>query len=358
MNYLRKYFRINIVYALILLLLFTSFGVRAQQSPQLPPPPPPPPEEKPPRRAVDQEEDRNDVIKVNTNLVLVDVTVLDKSNRFVKGLSQNKFQIFEDQVAQQIQEFSQEQVPISYGIVIDTSGSMRRRLPTVIKAAKELLRLGKRGDEVFIVDMKDSRNIELIEEYTANQEDANDALDNMVAGGGTSLLDGIVTSSEYAAKEGKNRRKAVVVISDGDERDSTFSVEETLDKLREYEVQLYLVGFPEDLSEDSGVFKRSAKKKAVELINKLAQESGGQSYFPRDLSELEGIAKKIGDDLRSQYVLGYYPSNERRDGAFRRIQVKLSENKEQYGVRTRSGYYAPKDANIKPETNNRRNKKS
>ncbi|MBL8152135.1 MAG: VWA domain-containing protein, partial [Blastocatellia bacterium] len=207
---------------LIIFLLLTVFTLDLPVSGQnsLPPPPPPPPEKK--NEKTDKEDEGT--IKIRADLVLIDVTVLDKNNKFVKGLDRNKFQVYEDQILQNVEFFSQDQVPISYGIVLDTSGSMRRRLPTVIKAAKSLIQLSKPDDEVFIVDMKDSQNIELIEDLTTNLDDANDALDNMVAGGGTSLLDGIVVSGEHA-KQGKHRRKALVVISDGDERDSTYSAD-------------------------------------------------------------------------------------------------------------------------------------
>ncbi|MEW6735412.1 MAG: VWA domain-containing protein, partial [Acidobacteriota bacterium] len=211
-----------------------------------------------------------------------------------------------------------------------------------IKAAQTLVDLSKQGDEIFIVDMKDSHNIELVNEFTTDLEDIKDALRNLTIGGGTALLDGILLSAEYATKS-KNRRKALVIISDGDERDSTFSVAETLNKLSEYDVQLYMIGFPEALSEDKGIFKPSPRKKAVELINRLTSESGGQAYFPKDLTELETIAKKIAADLRSQYIISYQPSNQKRDGSFRHIQVKLVNNSEQYVIRARSGYYAPKE---------------
>jgi Ca-activated chloride channel family protein len=335
--------------ALLLMLLTSNLPISFAQQGQLPPPPPPPPPEKEkqrPRNNANNDQEGGNII-IDTNLVVVDVTVLDKNNKFIKGLTQNRFQVFEDQINQNIAHFDQEQVPISYGIVVDTSGSMRKRLPTVIKAAKTLIALSKPGDEVFIVDMKDSQNIELLEDFTTSLDDANDALDNMVAGGGTALLDGIVVSGEYAHK-GRNRRKAIVVISDGDERDSSYTVDQTLDKLREQDVQLYIIGFTDDLSEDAGIFKRSPKKKAVDLITKLATESGGQSYFPRELGDLEQIAQKIGNDLRSQYTISYYSSNEKRDGTFRKVQVKLLDNKEQYAVRTRSGYYAPKEGGGPP----------
>lgn len=345
MSYTKRILAISLF--VLLGLSIINLPVSFAQNPQEPlPPPPPPPQqkEKPSRssRANSTDQDDGILVKEGSNLVTLDVTVLDKNNKFIKGLVQNKFQVFEDQIQQNIAFFSQEQVPISYGIVVDTSGSMRKRLATVIKAAKTLISLSKPGDEVFIVDMKDTQNIELLEDFTTSIQDANDALDNMVAGGGTALLDGIAVAGDYARK-GSNRRKAILVISDGDERDSTYTVEQTLDKLREFDVQLYMVGFPEEVSEDGGLFKRSPRKKAIDLINKLTAESGGQAYFPRDLADLEPIARKIGEDLRSQYSIGYYPSNVKQDGAFRKLQVKLNENKDQYAVRTRSGYYAQKE---------------
>ncbi|MEW6735063.1 MAG: VWA domain-containing protein, partial [Acidobacteriota bacterium] len=296
---------------------------------------------KEPAKDTNLPEGDGDPIKIEAELVLIDVTVLDKNNRFISGLDASKFQIYEDEITQQIEYFSQDQIPISYGIVVDTSGSMNKRLPTVIKAAKTLINLSQPGDEFFILDMKDSRNTELVQEFTTNIADANYALDSIGAGGGTALLDGIVFSGKYA-QEGKNRRKALIVISDGDERDSTISVEETLKKLRAYETQLYIIGFPDDLSKGYTNSQRSAKENAIDLINRLTTESGGQAYFPKELSELETIAKKINADLRSQYILGYYSSNPKQDGSFRRIQLKVTDNKESYSVRARSGYFIPK----------------
>lgn len=344
---------LTISLTLLIALSVINLPITLAQNPQdLPPPPPPPQQEKEKssrgnRNSNPDPEQEDGVFKIDAQLVTLDVSILDKNNKFITGIQQNKFQVFEDQIAQKIEFFSQEEVPISYGIVIDTSGSMRKRLSTVVKAAKTLISLSRPGDEVFIIDMKDTSNIELLEDFTTSMEDANDALDNMVSGGGTSLLDGIVLGGEHA-KAGKNRRKALLVISDGDERDSTYTIDQTLDKLREFDVQLYMIGFPEEVAEDGGLFKRSPRKKAIDLINKLTTESGGQSYFPRDLADLEPIAKKIGADLRSQYSIGYYPSNSKLDGSFRKLKVVLNDNKD-YAVRTRSGYYAPKEGGTKAD---------
>lgn len=341
--YKEKGFRVKFILISLMMLTMIIPFVFAQE--KLPPPPKPSLQS----QNNDQEDDK-DVIKIKQELVLIDASVIDKSNKFVKNIDKTQFQVFEDQIAQTIEFFSQEEVPISYGIVIDTSGSMRKRLSTVIKSAQTLINLSRPSDEVFIVDAKDTANIELLEDFTNNLEDAKDALDNMVAGGGSAILDSIVVSSEYA-KKGQHRRKALVVVSDGDDRDSTYSIVQTLDKLSEYDVQLYFIGFPEDVSEDGGIFKTSPRKKAIELINKLTSESGGQSYFPKDLSEIEPIARKIATDLRSQYTIGYYSSNQKEDGGFRRVQVRLMDGKEKYAVRARSGYFTGK------ETNNDKNNK-
>jgi Ca-activated chloride channel homolog len=342
----------------LLVLLIVNFPVIfAQDKLPLPPPPPPEPTKERVRKVDPPDEDDTGTIRIKSELVLIDVAVLDRNNKFVQGMDRNRFQIFEDQIAQKIEFFSQEQVPVSYGIVVDTSGSMRRRLSDVIKAGQSLIDLSRAGDEIFIVDAKDSSNIELLEDFTTNLADAKDALDNMIASGGSAILDSIVVSAEYARK-GNNRRKALVVVSDGDDRDSTYTIEQTLDKLSEYDVQLYFIGFPDDLGEDGGMFKRSPKKKAVDLINKLTSESGGQAYYPKDLSELAPIAERIAADLRSQYIIGYYPSNQKQDSNFRKIQVKLTDNKEQHAIRTRSGYFPNKDGDTgdKKQRRNDRNR--
>jgi Ca-activated chloride channel family protein len=153
------------------------------------------------------------------------------------------------------------------------------------------------------------------------------------------MLDALYLSSDYASKEGRNRRKAVILVTDGLDADSYYKFDEVVGRLREADVQIYLVGFTSDLSaEKAWVFKRSEKGKAEELLNKLAGETGGRAFYPKELSEVHTIAAQISTDLRTQYSIGYYPTNTKRDGTFRSIKVNVDGGGRKIVARTRAGY--------------------
>ncbi len=279
-------------------------------------------------------------IVIKSDLVVLDVAVFDKDNKFVGDLKQEHFQVYEDQVLQSVQFFSREDAPISLGFVIDTSGSMRRKLPAAVQAALTIVKATRPGDEYFVIDFKEKA--ELVEEFTSRVADIEDALDNLLAGSGTAMMDAIAVSADYANQEGKNRRKAIVIMSDGDERDSFYNRKQLVDLMREYNVQVYIVGFPDELNDESGIFKKSQRRKAVDLITDLAGESGGRAFFPETNAEVAEVARQINTDLRSQYSIGYAPTNDKADGSFRKISVRVDDGKRKLVVRTRSGYNAPK----------------
>lgn len=284
---------------------------------------------------------QEEVIRVGTDLVILDVTVVDQDNKPVMDLRQDQFQVFEDKVPQRIEFFSREQVPVSLVLTIDTSGSMRPKLDTVIKAATTLVKASRPEDEIAVIEFKDQP--ELLEEFTTDINDVIDTLQGLVASGQTALLDAVYLSADYASKEAKNRRKAVLVVTDGLDKNSYYKFNEVVDRLRELDVQIYLIGFTKDLSEEGGLFKRSEREKAEGLLNKLAAETGGKAFFPKELSEVAAIAEQISTDLRTQYSIGYYPTNSKRDGSFRSIKVQLvNVGNRRLAVRTRSGYVAPK----------------
>ncbi|MEW6730879.1 MAG: VWA domain-containing protein [Acidobacteriota bacterium] len=282
------------------------------------------------------------IVKIPVELVVLDVAVIDQSRHAISGLAKDQFKIFEDKVQQSIEYFSCETVPISVGFVIDTSGSMRKKLPTVIQAAKTMVRMARPGDEFFVVQFREKAN--LVEEFTTNLNEVEEALNEITANQGTALLDAIYVSADYAAREAKHRRKALVVISDGDERDSFYKSEQLLDYLRELDVQIYLIGFPDELADSTGFFHTSPRAKAVKLLNKIAEESGGAAFVPSSLYDVCVFTEDIGRDLHSQYTIGYFSSNEKHDGSWRRIQVKLEERKEDKKkdpmIRARKGYFA------------------
>src|SRR5215470_8241455 len=279
------------------------------------------------------------VIKVETDLVLLDVTVVDQNNTPNMSLKKEDFSVYEDKVKQAIESVSREEAPVSFGMVIDTSGSMKSKLQSVSDAAVSLIKQMRRDDEAFVASFK--AEAELVQEFTDDKRELEDAIGELYTSGGTALLDAIIATADYAQGKGKRRRKALVVISDGLERNSSSKEKEVMEAIKEDEVQVYLVGFIDEEMEEKSLFGRSPAKKAKDLLSRIADDSGGQAYFPKDISEIPAIAAQIAKDLRTQYVVSYYPSNEKRDGTFRTVQVSVnSQGSRKLIARTRRGYYA------------------
>ena len=301
------------------------------------------------QREEEQQQKDDTPITIGTNLVLLDVTVLDPANKPVMDLKQDEFVVTEDKLPQKIEFFSREQVPVSLAFAIDTSGSMRPKLDVVVKASTNLVKEGRAGDEMAVIEFKDQP--ELLEEFTGDVNDVIDTLNGLVASRQTAMLDALYLAADYASKEGKNRRKAVLVVTDGLDNDSYYKFNEVVNHLREIDVQIYLIGFVSDLDRDSGLFKKSAKDKAETLLNKLAEETGGKAFFPRELSEVHAIAQQISTDLRTQYSIGYYPTNSKKDGSFRAVKVQVNSGNRKLVARTRNGYTAPREGEHRSVSN-------
>jgi Ca-activated chloride channel homolog len=295
-------------------------------------------------------QDRDEpVVKLGTALVLLDVTVVDPSNKPVLDLAKDSFQVTEDKVTQKIEFFSREQVPVSLLFCIDTSGSMRNKLDTVIKASIGIVKESKAGDEMGVIEFREVA--EVLEEFTNDQADVIDTLNGLVARGQTAMLDALYLAADEANKNGKNRRKAVILVTDGLDKDSYYKFNEVVDHLREVDVQIYLIGFTSDLDRDSGLFKKSSKDKAETLLTKLAEETGGKAFFPKEISETHAIAQQISTDLRTQYAIGYYPSNTNKDGTFRSVRVQINSGARRLVARTRNGYTAPREGDARHANN-------
>ena len=287
-------------------------------------------------------------IKLGTDLVILDVTVTDSANKPVMDLDKNQFVVTEDNTPQKIEFFTKEQVPLSLVFTIDTSGSMRPKLDTVIKASVSLVKETRPDDEIGVIQFKEQP--ELLEEFTSDINDVIDTLQGLVASSQTAMLDALYLASDYASKEAKNRKKAVIVVTDGLDKDSYYQVEDVVSHLRKKDVQIYLIGFTGDLSkEGSGLFSKSEKDKAEKLLNRLAAETGGRAFFPRELPEVHTIAQQITSDLRTQYSIGYYPTNSKKDGTYRTIKVDLvNTGNRKLVARTRNGYTAPREGDRQP----------
>jgi Ca-activated chloride channel family protein len=295
----------------------------------------------------------NESLKIDTDLVNLNVRVIDRNNRPIGDVKQSEFQVFENGVPQQVAYFSREEVPISYGLAIDTSGSLRPQLAQVLEAGKAIITSNKPGDETFLVRFISSDKIEQVLDFSSNTEDLLDSLDTFfVEGGQTAVIDAVYVTAEHVAeyKKGNDndrRRRALIVVTDGEDRGSTYKQEELFERLREEDVQIYVIGFVNELDKEGGFIRKSPREKAINLINRLASETGGRAFFPESLSDLPKIAEEIVRDMRTQYVVGYYPTNKARDGSYRAIRVSVADatGKDKRIALTRSGRIAGREGN-------------
>jgi len=307
--------------------------------------------------------DDDELVTVDTSLVNLNVRVIDRANRPVDDVKQNEFKLFEDGVPQQIFSFTRAEVPISYGLVVDNSGSMKTQLEKVIDATRTIIEQNKPGDETFLERFVSSDEIAILQDFTANKEDLIDAMDKMhTEGGQTAILDAVYLAAEHVGKHKKGdplndkRRRALILVTDGEDRSSFYKQAELFEFLRENDVQIYIIGFVNELESEGGLIRKSAKDKSVNLLNKLATETGGRAFYPTSLSELPGIADAITKDLRTQYVVSYSPTNKRRDGTFRKVNVRIEDagKRDKRIAITRPGYTAPREGGIRAPATTRR----
>lgn len=281
--------------------------------------------------------------KAEVDQVVVYVAVYDDKGRMVAGLTQEDFTVLEDKVPQTLTGFARTEIPSTIGLVIDSSGSMRDKMHRVEQAVDLFLQQNNPQNELFFVRFDDE--VELEEDFTREPEDIRDALSNVVVRGGTALWDAIYLAADKA-QDGSEPRKVLVVFSDGEDKDSYFKHEELLEKLREADVQVFVVAFlDEELSDKKGFFGifKSQRQKVQEQIAAAAEVTGGQAFFPEKVEDLAQAFATIARDLKNQYRLAYISSNKTRDGKWRSIDVQVAKAKELgLKVRAKKGYYAPR----------------
>ncbi len=288
-----------------------------------------------------RQDDRNFTLSVDVELVQLPVSVVDKDGRPVSGLAKEHFQVFEDNTLQDISLFKYEDVPLSLGLVIDNSGSMRNKRERVNSAALSFVRAGNPDDETFIVNFDDAAYLE--QDFTGSIGDLIDVLDNVDTRGETALYDAIYLSLDHA-KAGKRDKKALLLISDGEDNKSKYGINRVIEALRESKVTVYAIGLMEENDQRGGLFRKSPSKKAKEALEQFAELTGGQAYFPKSIDEVEEICKRIAHDLRNHYTIGYNPSNKKLDGTWREVRVKVNPPKNASKVSSifsKPGYYAP-----------------
>lgn len=281
-------------------------------------------------------------IGVNVDLVLMYTTVFDKAGHFVSGLKQENFKIYEDSVQQTILSFSQEDVPVSMGILLDLSGSMRGKIEHVNKAALAFIQASNPQDQVFLIGFNEE--VELLQDFTSDIDEITDALENTVVMGSTAIYDAVYLGVQKA-HTGSKPKKAIVLITDGVDRESYYSLDQLVSKVQESDVQVFVVGFLDPIKK-KGLFpawSKSAPEKARDALTRIAEETGGKAFFPNDVSEIHSIVSEIANELRNQYSIGYFSSNGARDGSFRRVRIETAgTNAANNRLRYRRGYFAPK----------------
>jgi Ca-activated chloride channel family protein len=282
-----------------------------------------------------KDKDPDYTLSVDVNLVTLHVSVFDEKDRLIKGLKKEDFTVFEDKVQQEVSLFREEDIPVSLGLVIDNSGSMRTKRERVNRAALTFVKTCNSQDEIFLINFNDQVYID--QEFTRNQDDLADALDSLDSRGGTALHDAIYLSLEHI-REGKEDKKALLLISDGEDRDSRYKFDSVLEFARESHASIYVIGLFDKEGERS-----RAQKKAAKNLKDLAEETGGKYYFPESVDEVEALCTQVAHEIRNQYTLGYKPTNTRRDGTWRTLSVKLNSNKsaKKLVARSKRGYYAP-----------------
>jgi VWFA-related protein len=295
------------------------------------------PRVRPPKESDDPAARRETSIRVETQLVLINVTVTDPMNRFVTGLEKEHFKLFEEKAEQSISQFSSEDAPLSVGLVFDASGSMGSKLAKSRQAAAQLFKTANPEDEFFLVQF--NNRPELVVGFTSNTEEIQNRLVFTQPKGRTALLDGVYMAMNHM-KKARNPRKAIIILSDGGDNSSRYTESEVRNLVREADVQIYAIGIFESMG---GRMRTVEEASGPGLLSELAESTGGRHFPVDNLNELPDVAAKIGIELRNQYVLGYTPINTAKDGKYRRVQVKLKQPKGLPPLKAffRLGYYAP-----------------
>jgi Ca-activated chloride channel homolog len=275
-------------------------------------------------------QDEDPVFRSETRLVVLYATVVDSKGRLVTTLPASAFEVQENNAKQPLRFCRVEDVPVSLGVVIDNSGSMRGRRKKVEAAALAMVKASNRLDEVSVINFNEEayEDVPLTPDIKAMEE----GISRLDSRGGTALYDATAMTIDYLKEKGKRDKKVIMIISDGADTASRTTLEKVIEKAHSTDVVIHAIGM---LRPEEGREAKKAKR-ALEAITKA---SGGLCFLPSSEEEVEKLALQVAQDIRNQYVIGYSPINQALDGSFRAIRVKAS-GPNRPTVRTRSGYFA------------------
>ena len=281
-----------------------------------------------------------ETVKIDTNLVVLRVAVNDQQGRAAMSLKQDAFKVYEDGIEQQVDFFSSEESPVSWGLVLDRSGSMMGMMSDVYDAALHVVDEGTSRDETFIVTF--NKQFELISDFTSDRHRLENSVLGLRADGETALFDAVDFALDRL-KHAKYRKKVLVVITDGEDNASRLKFRELIERAEEEEAVIYTVGMFGEMDSGSGFLARlMGDRDGRGELKKLAEVTGGSSHFPNNADQCRDVMKEIAREVSQQYSLGYYPLNKERDGKWRKIRVMVGQTggTAKLVARTRSGYYA------------------
>jgi len=274
------------------------------------------------------------------DLVVLHVTVSDDRGQFVFNLKQNDFRVFEEKAAQEISLFSRDDIPVTMGLVIDNSGSMRDKREQVNSAAMTFVKTSNPQDEAFVVNFNDEYYLDTEGDFTSDPKELNEALSRIDTKGSTALYDAVIGSLDHLKKGHKDKR-VLLLITDGDDDASRRSFEDTIKAAHLSNATIYAIGV---FSEDDKQHEKRMVRHSRKILAELAEATGGLAYFPETYADVSPVCAQVAREIRNQYTLGYYPTNTARDGSFRTVHVDVlpQHGRGKLQVRTRTGYYAPK----------------
>jgi VWFA-related protein len=271
------------------------------------------------------------VFRSQVNEVVLPVIVTDTRRHIVTNLDKNNFLVYEDGQPQTIVRFSREDVPVSIGIVVDNSGSMRTKRTAVTKAVLNLIQASNPQDEAFVVNFNDDSYLD--QDFTNSLGPLHEALDRVDSRGGTALYDAVIASADHLAKGAKKEKKVLLVITDGVDNESRESLESAIRKVQDDQGPIiYTIGI---LGDEPGI------KRAKRALQSLSDQTGGVAFFPKDLQEVDEISQEVAHDIRNQYSITYKPTNPRANGGYRKVRVEArAQGYKDLQARTRDGYFA------------------
>ncbi len=288
-------------------------------------------------------QDNPATFKGGIDLVALNVVVVDPRQQFVSGLTAGNFAIYEDGVQQDVSFFAAAEIPLDLAILLDTSSSMHAKLATAQEAAVGFVSALRPVDRLLVMDIKDSARV--LSPLSHDLDTAISAIRGTSAAGNTAIYNGLYLTLKEMARQkqpGRNvRRQALVLLSDGDDTTSLVAYDDVMALARQTGISIYTIMLRSSQFDSDSARRNAQASKSEYGMKALAQETGGRSFLALQINDLAGVYKAIGEELASQYAIGYMPTNQRRDGAYRRVNVRIVDRANAQ-PRTRAGYLAPR----------------